>query len=165
MRTCCDYIEPYCPIGHGHHGPIVLPDVPEDCPEDSDGTEGLPAVAAHPARSWEERIRSCAYMLSVRQPWADDIASGTKTFEYRDRQTHYRGPLLVIAALKPDSPEGKPLPRGVAICLVDVVGMRGVPKDWAWELAHPVRVQPVPVKGALGLIRMTDALRGLLRPA
>jgi len=37
--------------------------------------------------------------LSVKQPWANKIASGEKTIEVRTWYTHYRGPLLIVLSL------------------------------------------------------------------
>lgn len=36
-------------------------------------------------------------VLSVKQPWAEFIASGRKTVETRTWRTKYRGPLLICA--------------------------------------------------------------------
>ena len=65
--------------------------------------------------------------LSVRQPHAERIASGIKTLEIRSRPTKHRGPLLICAskALPPPGDRRfRDLPRGVAICTVEVVGCR-----------------------------------------
>lgn len=69
--------------------------------------------------------------LSVWQPWASLIADGHKRFETRSWSTKYRGPLLICAALRIPKPaeyehlmmwvDGKPLPLGVALCVVDLI--------------------------------------------
>lgn len=98
--------------------------------------------------------------LSVRQPWASMIARGEKTIEVRSWSTRHRGPLLICAAAKPYRDE----PTGVALAVVDVVDCRqflagdeaaaccgGEAGDFAWVLASVRTIEPVPVKGALGL--------------
>jgi len=105
--------------------------------------------------------------LSVRQPWASLIEAGTKTIELRSWTTHYRGPLLILAGSRPwrgkhDWP--RDFPRGVTICVVDLVdvrparaddadGARVTPAagDFAWVLANPRPIARVPAKGKLGL--------------
>jgi hypothetical protein len=42
--------------------------------------------------------------LSVKQPWAELIASGIKTIETRIWHTHFRGPLLICSSKKPAAP-------------------------------------------------------------
>ena len=89
--------------------------------------------------------------LSVRQPWANLIASGRKRIEYRSWATRYRGPLLICAArTAADNCRG---PYGVAIVLVDLVDCRKPANDGKvqWVLKNPRRVQPVPVRGRLGV--------------
>jgi hypothetical protein len=62
--------------------------------------------------------------LSVRQPHASLIEAGKKTLEIRTRRTHHRGPLLICASLSNANKEGDGLPKGVALCIVDVVDCR-----------------------------------------
>lgn len=105
-------------------------------------------------------------VLSVRQPFASLIASGAKTVELRKRSTPYRGPVLILAAARPWPGEsiGEDCPRGVSLCVVDLVDCRpakpsdaaeaGVtpPAGWfAWELRNPRPVRNVRIRGALGL--------------
>ncbi len=40
--------------------------------------------------------------LSIKQPWADMIAQGTKTIELRSWATKFRGRFLIVSSLKPD---------------------------------------------------------------
>ena len=49
--------------------------------------------------------------ITVRQPWADLIASGAKRVENRTWRTHHRGPLLIHAAK----------PTGAIIAIVDLI--------------------------------------------
>ena len=107
--------------------------------------------------------------LSVRQPFPELIAEGLKTLEIRSRATHYRGPLLIIAGGQWHK-EGKAFwgrlgLRGVAVCIVDLVDCRPVTENdsdaacvdcagvegFAWVLANPRRVEPVPMKGQLSM--------------
>jgi hypothetical protein len=109
--------------------------------------------------------------LSVRQPWASLIALGEKTLECRSWTTRYRGPLLIcasqrgdwVSALASKKLRDAPTPLGVALCIVDLVDVRPArPGDeraacchvhdgFVWEFREPRCVEPVPVKGKLGL--------------
>jgi hypothetical protein len=109
--------------------------------------------------------------LSVQQPWAALIASGEKSIEVRTWDTSYRGPLLICAGGKWHKLgvelHGEKGERGVAACVVELVDVRpmtrkdlaaaGLPKDWpldglfAWVLANPRAVEPMPIRGQLGL--------------
>ncbi len=123
-----------------------------------------------------------ARVLSVRQPFAERIATGRKTVELRSKPTKHRGPLLIVAGAKPWKGI-KPVPGwsfGCAICVVDLVdcrpampadsgaaavgGLLEIPDDgwWAWVLEHPRRVEQVPHKGRQGLyFPDADAVRVL----
>jgi len=123
-------------------------------------------------------VRGCGVkVLTVRQPYASDIASGVKTVELRSRATHYRGPLAIHSSAKPDKGleaycEG--LPLGQVICVVTVVGCRVALCDdaqaaclpngesvqagtYAWEIADPRLVKPLPRRGKLNLWNLPDA--------
>jgi len=85
--------------------------------------------------------------LSVKQPWAELIASGRKTIETRTWRTKYRGPLLICAGKTVDKeahehfvkqgfflPEGT-YPRGYALTVVDLDDCRPMTRDdeeYAW---------------------------------
>jgi len=113
------------------------------------------ARAAEPASQKTLRIRA----LSVRQPWANMIATGEKTIETRDWQPDFRGQLLIVSGRT-----GKIEPRGcaVAICrLADCRRMRTADEaaacvPWketlfAWLLANVRRLEPFPVLGRQGI--------------
>ena len=98
--------------------------------------------------------------LSIRQPWASKIARGEKTIEVRSWPTSYRGSLLICAGKKPHGSD----PAGVAVAVADLVDCRPFvggdeaaaccgadPGDFAWVLSNVRPIEPVPVKGALGL--------------
>lgn len=95
--------------------------------------------------------------LSVRQPYASEILSGEKTREYRSRRTSYRGPLLICASQAADEGATPDMPRGVAVCLVDVVDCEADGEGgFAWVLENPRPVEPRPIKGALGFFEVPD---------
>lgn len=114
--------------------------------------------------------------LSVRQPWAELIASGRKNVEVRSWHTLHRGPLLVCAGAAWHrlgvELHGRVGERGVAVCVVDLVDCCALVVDhapracldvssyvahWAWVLANPRRVQPLPIRGRLMLFDIDDA--------
>ena len=106
--------------------------------------------------------------ISIRQPFASQIAAGEKTVELRSWYTKHRGPLLVVAS----AAGPKDVIRGGTVCVVDVVDVveatrqdfanaccaltkRERPEGFAWRLAN---ARPVPfqaVKGRLGLYEVT----------
>jgi hypothetical protein len=106
--------------------------------------------------------------LTVRQPWAWAIVHAGKDIENRSWRTHYRGPLLIHAAVSPhalwDMPRGvrKPEERDIhygaiigLVELVDVVERSRSkwfigPVGWVVANPRPLR-QPVPCKGGLSL--------------
>jgi hypothetical protein len=84
--------------------------------------------------------------ITVREPWAELIASGSKTVENRTWRTHYRGPLLIHAAK----------PTGAIVATANLIDC--VPLDdakhldfaegpWCWLLADIRRIAPIPCKG------------------
>ncbi len=109
--------------------------------------------------------------LGIRQPWCELILRGRKTLEIRSRPTQVRGTIYVYSAKKLwEEPEltavlesheldPDPLPKGLLVGTVEIVGCRRTtPADgdasrvpgrflrdaWAWELADPVRfAQPL----------------------
>lgn len=116
--------------------------------------------------------------LSVRQPFAELIALGHKPIEVRSRRTSYRGPLVICsgAAWHADGVRlyGERGVRGVTVCVVELVDCRPVeptdtdeaclpmemlrPRDFAWVLARPRRVEPVAIKGRLGLFDVPNEI-------
>jgi ASCH domain len=95
--------------------------------------------------------------LSVRAPWAGEIAAGTKTIEVRSWRTHYRGTLLICQSR-----------GGGAVAIVELVDCRPfVEADdaasggvwtahpearahYAWRLRLLLRVTSGTIKGKLG---------------
>jgi hypothetical protein len=97
--------------------------------------------------------------LSLKQPWANMIASGEKTIETRRWPTDYRGLLLIVSSKTPKVP-----PAGCAVALATLVDCRSMthadeakarcavyPGAFAWVLRDVRRLRPFPVKGRLGL--------------
>ena len=97
--------------------------------------------------------------LSVRQPWANLIASGKKTIETRTWNTNYRGYVLIVSSKKP-----KIEPAGKALVLAKIVDSRPMtkededeaccklyPRAWSWVLSDVKKIKPFSVKGKLGL--------------
>ena len=97
--------------------------------------------------------------LSVKQPWANMIASGEKTIETRTWDTDYRGELLIVSCKTP-----KIQPAGYAVAVARLIDCRPMtrqdefaarcavyPRAYAWVLADARRINPVPVTGKLGI--------------
>lgn len=123
--------------------------------------------------------------ISIKQPYASLIADGVKTIELRTWQTTYRGPLLIVSSASPAGlvmplPDDRymALPAGRMLAVVDLVGIEPAtaahaaaacadPAEWApagyaWRLANPRHVRPVPVRGRLNLYPVDDALIDVL---
>jgi hypothetical protein len=108
--------------------------------------------------------------LSVKQPWANLIASGDKTIETRTWATHYRGELLIVSSRTPRID-----PAGCALAIVRLVDCRPMterdqidaccdlyPDAYSWVLRDARRISPFPVRGQLGIfeVALPDSLRG-----
>jgi hypothetical protein len=85
--------------------------------------------------------------LSVWQPHASMIASGRKNVEYRTWGTKHRGDLLITAAARvPRLRQHRDLPRGCALCLVNLIDCVEVePGLYAWLLDDPRPVPSIPL--------------------
>ena len=101
--------------------------------------------------------------LSLKQPYANLVASGKKSMETRTWSTKYRGDMLICASMS-----GKGEPIGVALCIVELYDIRPMtlddetaacvelyPRANVW-LIRKLRVlkNPFPVKGQLGLYQV-----------
>jgi hypothetical protein len=97
--------------------------------------------------------------ISIKQPWANLIASGQKTIETREWSTPYRGQILLVSSKIP-----KIEPAGCAVAVADLVDCRVMtkgdenaakcsiyPNAFAWVLENVRAIEPFPVKGRLGL--------------
>lgn len=114
--------------------------------------------------------------LSIKQPWAELIASGVKTIETRTWATKYRGPLLICSGLCVDatahfaSIDLSKLEYGMAVASADLVGCRPMAHEdesdakcewtdgrFAWVLQNVHRIEvPFAVRGQLGLFNVEN---------
>lgn len=105
--------------------------------------------------------------LTIRQPWASLVVSGTKDVENRTWKTSYRGTLLIHAGANRKDPN-RDLPRSAIIGTVEFVDcVTDSTSEWAeadnyhWILANPVEFDiPIPARGSLGLWNPSPELAG-----
>ena len=98
--------------------------------------------------------------LSVKQPYANMIASGQKTIETRLWYPEYRGDILIVSSKRPDIH-----PAGFALAIVELVECRLMTVEdevaakceiywgafsWMLENIRPIK-NPFPVRGQLKL--------------
>lgn len=114
--------------------------------------------------------------LSVRQPYAEWIASGKKKIEYRGWRTpHEPGEdLLIVASSNRNADDisarerasfatredlERAYPRSVAVCVVDLVKITGSREEgYEWHLRNARRVVPFFVKGKIFTFDTPDRL-------
>ena len=107
--------------------------------------------------------------ISLKQPWANLVASGRKTIETRTWSTKYRGKILIVS---PKSPANLG-PTGMALAIAEIVDCRPMtevdedaacckiyPKAQAWVLRNVRRIEPFAVNGQLGIYEVDDELVG-----
>jgi len=100
--------------------------------------------------------------LSIKQPWANMIASGEKTIETRTWSTEYRGPLLIVSSKNPPIQ-----PAGHALAVAKLIDCRPMTKEdeeeaccelysnaCSWVLTNIKKIKPFPVKGQLGIFEV-----------
>lgn len=100
--------------------------------------------------------------ISLKQPWANLVANGTKTIETRKWSTKYRGRLVICSSQKPNI-----YPAGFAIATVELYDCKPMtkldeknacckvyPKAYSWFLRDIKKIKPVPVKGFLGIYNL-----------
>ena len=75
--------------------------------------------------------------LSVKQPWANMIASRMKSIETRYWSTDYRGDLVIVSSKIPNIH-----PAGYALAIV---------RAFSWILTDVRKIHPIPIKGQKGL--------------
>lgn len=110
--------------------------------------------------------------ISIRNPWAYDILSGYKNFEYRTWQTKYRGDLLICSSANPKI-EGMISGHALIVCnLSDItrvtrsnflkLELDEPPEDsekiFAWHLTDFRMIKPFKVKGKLNFFEIDDKL-------
>jgi hypothetical protein len=128
-------------------------------PEQSERRE----FGGHQTATWPRRAEEAGgapmKAISVKQPWANMIASGRKTIETRKWPTDYRGDILIVSSKTPNIE-----PAGCALAIVRIVDCRPMttadepaagcsiyPNAFAWILADIRRIKPFPVRGQLGI--------------
>lgn len=95
--------------------------------------------------------------ISIKQPWANMIATGQKTIETRKWKTDYRGTLLLCSSREPDIE-----PAGCALAVAKLVDCRPMSVldepaarcrkyegAVAWVLEDVRPIKPFPVRGEL----------------
>jgi hypothetical protein len=124
----------------------------------------LLAQAKRARETWARAGERPRKALATRQPWASLIACGRKTIEVRSWQTHYRGPLIIVASGTPNRegirkhPAYSDAPRSCLVALVDLVDVRPMrtkdasaacmrrrdcdPWLFSWVLANPRPLVP-----------------------
>lgn len=101
--------------------------------------------------------------ISLKQPYANLIASGKKTIETRSWSTKYRGDLLICSSKNP-----KIEPFGQALCIVELYDVKPMtkadeekacyklfPKAQAWYLRNLRIIKPFSVKGQLSIFEVS----------
>ncbi len=98
--------------------------------------------------------------ISLKQPWANLVASGKKPIETRKWTTNYRGDLVICSSQKP-----KIYPAGYALCIAELYRIEPMKKEhekracikvypgaYSWFLKNirPIK-PPTPIKGRLGI--------------
>ena len=106
--------------------------------------------------------------ISLKQPWANLVASGKKTIETRKWKTPYRGDVVICSSKKPSIE-----PAGYALCVVELYDIEPMKKEheakacikiypgaYSWFLRNirPL-VPPIPVKGKLGLYNLSGSAK------
>ena len=98
--------------------------------------------------------------ISLKQPWANLVATGKKTIETRKWSTKYRGDLVICSSQNP-----KIEPYGKSLFIVELYDIKPMtkedenkacikvyPKAQAWFLKNLRSINPpIPVKGSLGI--------------
>lgn len=104
--------------------------------------------------------------ISLKQPFANWVASGKKTIETRTWPTKYRGEVLIVSSKSPNIE-----PAGHALAIVEIVDCRPMtkkdekraccklyPRAWAWELRNIRRIVPFRVKGSLSFYNVEHSI-------
>jgi len=101
--------------------------------------------------------------ISLKQPWANLVASGKKTIETRKWTTNFRGKIVICSSQKPSI-----APAGYALCTAELYHIEPMkrqheekacikiyPGAFSWFLKNirPFK-NPIPVKGKLGIFTL-----------
>jgi hypothetical protein len=106
--------------------------------------------------------------ISLKQPWANLVASGKKTVETRKWKTDYRGELVICSSKNPNI-----YPAGYAICIAELYQVEPMKKEHekkacvkvypranSWFLRNIRPIKPIiPVKGSLGIFDLKISLK------
>ena len=97
--------------------------------------------------------------ISIKQPWANRIASGEKTIETRTWKTDYRGEILIVSSKSPEI-----RPAGYALAIAHLVECRSMQKEdekqaccpyqrelFSFVLKDIRKIRAFPAKGQLGI--------------
>jgi len=84
--------------------------------------------------------------LSVKEPFASQIANGDKVVEFRTWQTKHRGDLLICCSAFPKSENS-----GKALCIVNLAEIKKLKNgEYGWCLFDVQKLEkPFPVRGKL----------------
>ena len=111
--------------------------------------------------------------ITLQQPWAYAIVHLGKDVENRTWRTGYEPIQIAVHAGKSYDWHGEDfiarlglavpskMPTGAIVGLITVLGAHknhadwcspwAIPDQWHWQLSEPIRVEPVPCRGAQGL--------------
>jgi ASCH domain-containing protein len=120
-------------------------------------------------------------IISIKQPWAQLIASGAKDIENRTWPTRYRGSLLIHASQRADDVTSDEIERRFGVRLPPVLPLGGVVgiteivdcvkphpskwyanSHWAFVLEHSTALPFIHWKGQLGIRDAPETLLELL---
>jgi len=120
-------------------------------------------------------------VLSIRQPWAQLVASGAKDVENRTWPTRYRGPVLIDASQRADDVTSDEIERRFGVRLPSTLPLGGIvgltvivdcvtlhpsnwygPGNWAFVPEYSTALPFVSWKGQLGIRDAPLALLELL---
>lgn len=96
--------------------------------------------------------------LSLRPDWADLIAAGEKTTEFRTWSTTHRGDLLIHANKNlPKEAKGL-LVSGYCIAVVNIFDVKQYKKGYGWKLKDLRFIKPIKINGQQRLFNVDDRL-------
>ncbi len=109
--------------------------------------------------------------ISIKNPWAYEILSGQKVYEFRSWATKHRGDLLICSSA---SPKIEGMLSGYALAIVNLSNITQITQNnsyefgiddleenerlFAWHLTNLRPIQPFKIKGKLNLYEVDDSL-------
>ncbi len=100
------------------------------------------------------------HALSIKQPYAWQILTGDKPYEYRTWLPGTVQQFLLVSSSQPSAMDfGWGLANGYALAVVDIIGTPQLEDDgsYAWPVKVHAAVTPFPVKGKLHFYEVADA--------